>query len=48
MNFSTFRQDQTDTLTEPMFMGNSVNVARYDQQRHPIFENIIEKQLSFF
>ena len=48
MNFSTFRQDATDTLTEPMFMGNSVNVARYDQQRHPIFENIIEKQLSFF
>jgi ribonucleoside-diphosphate reductase beta chain len=48
MNFSTFRQDQTDTLTEPMFMGNSVNVARYDQQRHPIFEHIIEKQLSFF
>ncbi len=48
MNFSTFRQDQTDTLTEPMFMGNSVNVARYDQQRHPIFESIIEKQLSFF
>ena len=44
MNFSTFRQDATDTLTEPMFMGNSVNVARY-QQRHPIFENIIEKQL---
>ena len=48
MNFSTFRQDATDTLTEPMFMGNSVNVARYDQQRHPIFENKIEKQLSFF
>ena len=48
MNFSTFRQDATDTLTEPMFMGNSVNVARYDQQRHPIFENIIEKQLSSF
>ena len=48
MNFSTFRQEQTDTLTEPMFMGNSVNVARYDQQRHPIFESIIEKQLSFF
>ena len=48
MNFSTFRQDATDTLTEPMFMGNSVNVARYDQQSHPIFENIIEKQLSFF
>ncbi len=48
MAFSTFRQEQNDPLTEPMFLGNSVNVARYDQQRHPIFENIIEKQLSFF
>ncbi len=48
MAYSTFRQGENDTLTEPMFMGNSVNVARYDQQRHPIFEQLIEKQLSFF
>ena len=48
MAYSTFRQDQNDTLLEPMFMGNSVNVARYDQQKHPIFEQLIEKQLSFF
>lgn len=48
MAFSTFRQGQNDQLTEPMFMGNSVNVSRFDQQRHPIFESIIEKQLSFF
>ena len=27
MNFSTFRQDTANTLTEPMFMGNSVNGA---------------------
>lgn len=48
MAYSTFRQGENDTLTEPMFMGNSVNVARYDQQRHPKFEQLIEKQLSFF
>lgn len=48
MAFSTFRQNQNNPLTEPMFMGNSVNVSRFDQQRHPIFESIIEKQLSFF
>lgn len=48
MAYSTFRQEQNDTLLEPMFMGNSVNVARYDQQKHPIFEQLIEKQLSFF
>jgi len=35
-------------LKEPMFFGQNVNVARYDQQKHPIFEKLIEKQLSFF
>lgn len=48
MAFSTFRQNQNNALEEPMFLGNSVNVSRFDQQRHPIFESIIEKQLSFF
>eukprot|EP00481_Brizalina_sp_1-RS-2013_P000606 TRINITY_DN155_c0_g1_i2.p1 TRINITY_DN155_c0_g1~~TRINITY_DN155_c0_g1_i2.p1 ORF type:complete len:167 (+),score=48.26 TRINITY_DN155_c0_g1_i2:455-955(+) len=31
-----------------MFFGQSVNVARYDQQKFEIFEKLIEKQLSFF
>jgi len=31
-----------------MFLGNSVNVSRYDQQRFMAFEKLIEKQLSFF
>ncbi len=35
-------------MIEPMFFGNSLNVARYDQQKHPIFEKLIEKQISFF
>lgn len=35
-------------MKEPMFFGQSVNVARYDQQKYPIFEKLIEKQLSFF
>jgi ribonucleoside-diphosphate reductase beta chain len=35
-------------MEEPMFFGNPVNVARYDQQRHPFFEKLTEKQLSFF
>ncbi|QBG49078.1 ribonucleotide-diphosphate reductase subunit beta [Verrucomicrobia bacterium S94] len=48
MAFSTFRQHKNNALEEPMFLGNSVNVSRFDQQRHPIFESIIEKQLSFF
>lgn len=35
-------------MNEPMFMGQSVNVARYDQQKYEVFEKLIEKQLSFF
>ncbi|MGO3423837.1 MAG: class Ia ribonucleoside-diphosphate reductase subunit beta [Pseudoalteromonas distincta] len=48
MKYSTFNQTQNNALAEPMFMGQSVNVSRYDQQKHMVFENLIEKQLSFF
>lgn len=48
MKYSTFNQTPNDQLQEPMFLGQPVNVSRYDQQKHPIFEKLIEKQLSFF
>jgi len=48
MAYSTFSQTKNDQLKEPMFLGQSVNVARYDQQKYEIFEKLIEKQLSFF
>ncbi len=48
MAYSTFSQEKNDALQEPMFFGNPVNVARYDQQKFEIFEKLIEKQLSFF
>lgn len=48
MKYTTFNQEPNDTMKEPMFFGNPVNVARYDQQKHPIFEKLIEKQISFF
>ena len=48
MAYSTFRLENNDHLIEPMFMGKSVNVSRFDLQRYPIFEDLIEKQLSFF
>lgn len=48
MAYSTFNQTKNDQLKEPMFLGQSVNVARYDQQKYDIFEKLIEKQLSFF
>ena len=48
MSYTTFSQLQNDAMLEPMFFGNPVNVARYDQQKYDIFEKLIEKQLSFF
>lgn len=48
MKYTTFNQRTTNPLAEPMFFGNPVNVARYDQQKHPIFEKLTEKQISFF
>lgn len=48
MKYTTFNQINNNPLAEPMFFGNPVNVARYDQQKHQIFEKLIEKQISFF
>jgi ribonucleoside-diphosphate reductase beta chain len=48
MAYSIFSRTDNDQLKEPMFFGQPVNVARYDQQKYPIFEKLIEKQLSFF
>jgi len=48
MTYTTFNQTPNNALLEPMFLGNSVNVSRYDQQRYMAFEKLIEKQLSFF
>ena len=48
MSYSIFNQTINDTLVEPMFFGDSVNVARFDQQKFEMFEKLTEKQLSFF
>ena len=48
MRYTTFNQYTTNPLLEPMFFGSPVNVARYDQQKHSIFEKLVEKQISFF
>ena len=47
-HYETFCINPNNQLEEPMFLGQSVNVARYDQQKYTIFEKLIEKQLSFF
>ena len=43
MAYTTFSQTKNDQLKEPMFFGQNVNVARYDQQKYETFEKLIEK-----
>jgi ribonucleoside-diphosphate reductase beta chain len=44
----SFNPRQIDFTKEFMFFGEQPNVARYDIQRYPVFEKLIEKQLGFF
>ncbi|WP_425619752.1 class Ia ribonucleoside-diphosphate reductase subunit beta [Buchnera aphidicola] len=48
MAYTIFSKKKNNQLEEPMFFGQPVNIARYDQQKYNIFEQLIEKQLSFF
>ncbi len=48
MFYTTFSRKKNNQLKEPMFLGQSVNIIRYDQQKYIVFENLIQKQLSFF
>lgn len=48
MKYSSFNPKKIDTQKEPMFFGESVNIARYDIQKYSVFERLIEKQISFF
>ena len=45
---SVFNSVQIDATQQPCFFGEPVNIARYDKQRHSIFEKLTEKQLGFF
>ena len=46
--FRTYNPTHNNQLKENMFFGQNVNVARYDQQRHQIFEKLTERQMSLF
>lgn len=46
--YTTFNQNVVDNSKQNMFMGEHINVARYDVQKLPIFEKLVEKQISFF
>jgi ribonucleoside-diphosphate reductase beta chain len=44
----TFKPGKTNYLKENMFFGEAVSTARYDEQRIPDFERLIQDQLGFF
>ncbi|AAD42624.1 aerobic NDP reductase, small subunit [Escherichia phage T4] len=45
---TVFNTNPVDVLNEPMFFGSGLGLARYDIQRHRVFEELIERQISFF
>ena len=48
MTIESFNRKEVDHTKEYMFFGEQPNIARYDVQRWPIFEQLIEKHLGFF
>lgn len=49
MSYSVFKVNKgSDHLKQPMFLGDSVAIARYDQVKYPIFEKLVEKLLGWF
>lgn len=46
--YTTFNETPNDATLEPMFFGNSVNMSRYDKQKYPFLEKLIDTQLAFF
>ena len=48
MSIKAFNPNDVDFTKQFMFFGEQPNVARYDVQRYPIFEKLIEKHHGFF
>lgn len=46
--YQTYNPKRNNQLQEPMFFGQNVNVARYDQQKFPIFDKLTDRQHSLF
>ena len=48
MIYKVFNNIKNNHLEQPMFFGEGVNIARYDEMRYPYFDKLIDKQLSNF
>lgn len=45
---TVFDTKKVDNITQPMFFGAPVNIARYENLKYKTFDNLTEKQLGFF
>lgn len=45
---SILNKEQVNHLDQPMFFGEDLGMARFESQKHRVFETLTEKQLSFF
>jgi ribonucleoside-diphosphate reductase beta chain len=45
---SIFKPTTTSHLSQPMFLGEPVDVARYDEMKYPWIDKLTDKQLGFF
>lgn len=48
MNSQTFGTEKINYLKSSSFFGEPVNIARYDIQKYPQIEKLVEKQLGFY
>lgn len=48
MAFSVFEKTEVSKLHAPLFFGESVGIARYDQPKYPWISKLTDKQLGFF
>lgn len=48
MKFSVFNQTPNDVTKEAMFLGQSINLQRYDKSKYQTYNDLSEKQKSFF
>lgn len=48
MSLTVYNRNNFDFTREYMFMGEKLNVARFDKQRYPLFENINRRMISLY
>lgn len=46
--FSVFNQTPNDATKEAMFLGQPINLQRYDKSKYQVYNDLTEKQKSFF